>query len=579
MPIHFEWQPNNNPVKNKTMGRVPVGLMLYGDDKRIPGKVTDGRIKIYETPGKNDVVRERRILATFHGRFHRDLSKKENVRVTFEINLSGTKDPHNGCVQGFDPECIPFIGVDAFVFTFLNREFQINLPFFLDTEREGSQMEIQAFAEIGSAAQPVELAKSAILTMLIRRENEVTTTMTQGSNSARYKGKLVGNLILHPEEYLIQGAYRQRSGPWPQNIAAKVFEVPRSGPFKIDFRPYQDGDLRIVILDEVLSATMPDESTFPEEPAQINPNFSVSIPTILKPTPKKPTVQELRTRLSNLIRNSLTEIFADAGFQGTQVLWEGEQGTAQLIKEFKGAFSRWRSSDWGLNRQNKPLEIPFWTFYVAGKVDPDPLGFAETPVCDNYTNAKQTGQREYLLPCPVPIGSGNKRLTAPIRIYAAYFLDRFNDALTEYKDFQKSLDIMAHRMAVLIAHEVAHSLGLMHDVRVDKYSEKDAEPLLSIMCSAMEEGSFGWNGTFSNQAKLIWKTVFGSNVKPNFNPSYLRNKTWGNDLDKVDWSERNTRFFKANQEKGGTLNVLTSGSVPPYAKTGSAVQRGTYVSP
>jgi hypothetical protein len=248
MPLLFWWKPNDAPV-GANDNRIDIGLELGGDDATLDGQ--DARIELYEVaagagqPADSKGSAEStqpRLLATFHGKFHRDPKATEKVRLTFELNLGKETavDPSFSEVQGFDPECIR--GIDAFVFTFLNREFQVNFPFFLDTRSEGTFIELQAVATLGEAKGGNEISRSAVLNLRIRRKHAIATT-----SNTTYTGKVVGNLILHHEDYLVEAASRAASASWPQQISLVDTPIPLSGAGSIPFQAFQPGDLKIIL--------------------------------------------------------------------------------------------------------------------------------------------------------------------------------------------------------------------------------------------------------------------------------------------------------------------------------------------
>jgi hypothetical protein len=546
MPLLFWWKPNNAPV-GPNDNRKDIGLELGGDDP----KLTDGaagRIELYEVGGtgrdKGEAESEQpRLLAAFHGKFHRNPKAKPDVRITFEISLGkSTFAPFEPLVPGFDPECIR--GVDAFVFTFLNREFQVNFPFFLDTRSEGTFIELQAVAKLGEGNDATDLGRgSAVLNLRIRRTHEVLTTTTKESGgNETYTGKVVGNLILHHEEYLVNAASRAVRDEWPSPVAANPTPVPWTGPTSIPFQPFTPGDLKVILMNDLI------EGLFSGDRRATEAN---------------------KTRAKNKIKDVLRNIFTDAGFQGPNVFaWEDEPAAGALVASFRGAFSR-RHDQWQLIDEKHPLAIPFWTFIVAQDASITSVGVASGFKPDFPRTQVTAGPRVFLLPYPSPIGSGNKMMVAPVRVRSEAF-----------SPVNAQVDANAARLAIVFAHEVGHSLGLMHEIKImnsGPYDEDAASPVMSIMSSSIDSNSFGLDMRFSNQAKVIWQKAF--NVQPNWNNAYLRNKTWGDDWEKVDWDERKSRFFKLNDADGMTYPQLTSGhsETPPYAGLGSKVQRGTYV--
>lgn len=584
MPLQFWWMPNNTPVATAS-NRVDIGLEVGGDDNRV-GSLTPGRVKIFEIGGSGAGVgtsetRDRRLIATFHGNFHRNPRSQVSQRITFEIFGIAATSPHSGVVNGFDPECV--LGVDAFVVTFVNREFRINLPFLLDTRSEGDFLEIEALGEIdfGQPASPVVMGSSAALRLRIRRTHEVVTTSNSGSSPMRYTGRVIGNLILHHEDYLTQGAFKPANAAWPPTVNSQFIPVPWTGNTSIPFQSYTSGAMHIVLMNDLLNGLLPGPQYFTDNVTGVADGQAA--------------LNQARARARDGVRASLNRIFADAGFTQPAILWEDENAAAPRVTALTAAFTRPRrhNDSWVLRNPQSPFQTSFWDYYVTNDENIQSVGQGERMVAD-ITSIR--GNREYLLPCPVPIGSGDKKIEAPIKIKAGYFQSRIAGrpgSLTRYpsmNELYSGVDAASAKLAICISHEVAHSLGMMHEMLIKNsgpYSENEGSPVLTIMCSSIDQSSFGIDMVFSNQAKVIWQRAFG--LQPNYNTSYLQNKTWNSsEYRTVSWGDRNNRFFRIHREIAMSYPYLGTNPdpagdpdrPPTYARSPpDAPQRGTYVPP
>jgi len=585
MPLRFGWRPNDSPVSSSA-NRVDIGLELYGDDARVSTATSGsaGRVKLYEVGGTGQTAgssesADRRLMATFHGKFHRNESAAAEARLTFEIEIGpGTVADYLGEVQGFDPECI--LGVDAFVFTFVNREFRVNLPFFLDSRSEGDFMEVLAVAELDGEQGPTELG-SARLNLRIRRSHEVeTTTADPGGGSMNYTGDVIGNLILHHEQYLVQGAYHNRGSAWPAQVSAQLIANPWSGSTRIPFQAYAAASMKIVLMDDLLGDLVPSASYLQGSVQGVSDGAAAE--------------GQARSRIQSQISSKLTDIFTDAGLTSPNVWWQGQAtsgGAQAAVSAFTSAFRSSFGGGYSLRNSAGPLVAPFWTYYVSGDSSLQSVGVAERLEYDQVTEQAQTGSREYLLAFTAPIGSGDKKIQAPIRVRTGYFLPRVTRAVSDegydvdrrfgsLAELNVALDAMAAKVAIVIAHEIGHSLGLMHDMKIQNsgpYSESAGTPVLSMMSSGIESDAYGKDTKFSHQAKVIWHRAFG--VTPDWTNTYLQNKTWGSDWSTVDWGERKSRLYRLHQESGMTQVGLSTTDPPPHTGTGGNVQRGTYVPP
>jgi len=176
-------------------------------------------------------------------------------------------------------------------------------------------------------------------------------------------------------------------------------------------------------------------------------------------------------------------------------------------------------------------------------------------------------------------------------VASGYFRDRLtrttdrrgNEVDRQYasmQDFLGAAGAIAAKVGIVIAHEIGHSIGLMHEALIlnsGAYSERSGSPVLTVMSSSTESSTYGTNMKFSHQAKVMWERAFG--VSPNWDCSYLANKTWGNDWATVDWATRLNRFCRQYNEVAMGEVGLGHDGAPPYAGTPPNAQRGTYVPP
>ena len=569
MPIQFEWQPNTQPVPKGT----DTGLLIYGDDDKLPAD-TNGRVRLVELPGtgKGSGTAEaaERTIATFHGRIHRDASAKPADRITFEILRKSTDPQHSGEVFGFDPECM--FGVDFFQLTFVNRQFVIWFPFHTDVRSEGDFLEIQAIAEAADSSAPGGfkiLARSMTRTMTNRetgsRTVATTSSIVQGGARLRYTGKLAGFNIGVQEDYLLPVGIRNAAQSTADDIVLDPGIVPADA--SVRFAAYPANAMRIILMTDLLDGLAPDQkfarNVFPSDK-----------PDVIASTGR----QELRS----IIPPRIVALFADAGFQGVAALWQDEQAAAQLVQAFNQRFTS-RSGAFQLRDPNQPLATSFWNFFVASN---STLGVAARNEQIAPAQVRATiGSREVFLNNAVPVGGGNKNLREPVGIAADVFRKLVTDdpgtggfrTFPNVDAMKTACQVMGRKVAATVAHEVAHSLGMMHTARLQAApdaSESAGAPVLTVTSEDLR-GHIGPNIRFSMQAKVIWSRVFG--VSPTFDDASLQNKTWKtSDIPTMDWNERKKLF----RERNGELRLVFPGGlgttgVPPFAVAPPGFQRGT----
>lgn len=608
MPIKFNWKPEDNPEISAK--RIEIGLELGGtmdpistsntstakraqtkrSQKRqvddilrtlrayrptpyyTPISATEGKVQLFEESGIGANRREKRLIATFHGKFHPPhegnkrkgkKKKKEKKEFTFEIFVhENNKVGDNvGWVHGFDPECI--LGVDAFVLTFVNREFIIYFPFLLDNRRQKEYLEIRAVAEDNAGKQISPL--SPVLNLPIRRKKKKVKT----TSNWKYTGNLIGNIILHHEDFILWSSKPQLIIPIIPNAPSQMFE------------PYKEGSMQIILMNGLLKGLEP--STKPKK------NYLRDLPNPL-------SLEEWQRIFQTKIKETLREIFLDAGFKGIKVFMQNDEGAKESVAVFKQA-----------RRKKRNIEAPFWTFYITknNRMKKKALGLAEGLKAKFTINY---GNKNYKSPYEKPIGSGKKEIEQPIMIKTKAIVKDFlptydQDFLKVYRkaellpessliDFAKVTDkiveIYARRVSNLIAHEVGHSLGLMHETIVNNknqkgpYKERAAKNLLTIMCSSTENERFSLDAKFSNQAKVIWIKAFRV-VPKNSGEKYYLNKTWhSNECKNSDcsWANRRQKFRNKYYEYASYLSrwdgtVRSRGKIP-YAEPKNNPQRGTY---
>ena len=576
--VKFQWQQMKNGQA------LSLGLTLGGEDKTLKAPLP-GRIRLIEVGGSGKgkgsaELADERLIATFHGTFHRDPRAPANARIRFEIfGASQAMGPHHPDVLGFDPECV--LGVDALVLTFVNREFIVPFPFFLDSLSEGQSLEFVAVAEAVNGQTITELGRSSPLSLPISQKHVVETTSMHGGVAQKYTGTLVGHQILHHEDYLLEAASHAATAT-PTVLTSQRIPISPKGSPGFSFEKYKNGSLQIILMNDLLDDLVPTSAELKR---------LIRMP---KGITSKITDKWIRLVLRGEVSLRLNDLFLDSGFTGMSALWDSDKAAAQLVTAFKGSFVQRTPGAgrfWELRSRTPPLSVPFWTFFVVfDNVNVKTLGLGEGLHLGHRINQ---GSKVFHLPHPLPIGSGNKQISLPIRIdtskltnHVTTDLDgaqRPNHSVTQGQ-IKGLADRVAAQLANSIAHEVAHSLGLMHDIGLEvagPYTEKTGNSSMSIMSSAAEDSAPATEAVFSNQAKVIWQLAFG--VRPRFQPAPLRSKTWtGNEWKTVDWAERMRRLHRryAIEQLAIPSYVQTNlllGKVPPFAGKPPKVQKGTHV--
>jgi hypothetical protein len=578
VPINLLWQPSNHPPTNDQPEQ--LGLELGGDDASVaPSK--PGRVKLWEVPDKaastkgQDENPNPRLIATFHGTFFYNTSSPAQTRLTFGILIkSGSHPgPHDQRVEGFDPECM--FGVDAIVLTFVNRRFVVYLPFYVDTRSEGKFLDVQAIAEVDASGSGVtELGKSAVLSLGIRRTHAVDTTSEVNGSPLTYTDKLVGNVIVCQEDYLLGGQVRDPAQSTPSQIVTtpKLVPVSPAGSAAARFQPYVAGSMQVMLATNLLDNLAPSSTQISSHVTGVGDPAAAATAA--------------RARLRVGLAAALAAILTDAGFAGAVVDWQDAAALSALAAAFTASFvpNAFGGNFWRLGNPDAPFVTSFWNFVVTHSDNIQVAGVAEQRRVD--PNPHPIAGQSVYLDCPLPIGSGNKQVRETTRLNAAVFSDVLLNAsglarqFATPADFDRAVDKLAAHVAMAAAHEIGHSLGLMHTAHVESsgnYSERNGSPVMTIMSEGMDSGGFGTNMRFAAQAKVIWATAFG--VSPTYADPSLVNKTWSTaEVPTLGWQDRLNRFLHLHDEPGMARPGWTSSDgVPPFAKAPPAAQKGTKI--
>jgi hypothetical protein len=568
MPIRFWWRPNDSPVP-ASADIVDIGLDFGGNNASSPAPITGtvaGRIKLLEVSGRGDTVTADRLMCRFHGSFMNNPLKPQDEQISFKITPGPAvpSDPFSSEVAGFDPECM--LGVDAFVVTFLNREFTVFFPFLVDAASEGDFLEIVAVAEVGTIAAPTEIGRSSVLNLRVRRGTRtVDSTSNNASGAAiQYTDKVIGNRIAHHENYLFMGASFR--GAAPSTVDPKPLTAVSAG---LTFSPYTSGAMQVLLTTELADFMMPSDIF-----------LQGAFPAWTLPALKAHIQPLIRTQMITTLRS----IFADAGFAGMAALWADQPAAATLVAEFTASFVRPVVGDrtWRLGNSAAPMAAPYWHFYVTGSQSIPNPGEGEAYAIVAAPPRTFSGTT-FFVPMTVPIGSGTKTLTQTIRIDPTHFVQgvtvdsRGTRTYANMPAFETAINAMATQVAIVAAHEIGHGLGLMHlsRVRNGTYSEPAGGSVLSIMSQTVEQSAFALDMKFHAQAKQMWKASFGTS--PTMTDPTLLNKTWtDSEFATLSWHDRTQRLLRKNQNNMLVTPSLGAGkSPPPFAKQPPALQKGT----
>jgi Metallo-peptidase family M12B Reprolysin-like len=575
MKVQLGWRPASIPTKAGSTPalaatRRDIGLEISGDDPTVDDGAK-GRVKILEAAGSGSSKGASesstdRTICTFHGTWHRS-GRGRSASLTFELFAAPgtTYSASTYDLPGYDPECTPGLGVDGFALTFVSRAFAVNFPFFIDSETEGRFIELKAIAESGPADSPTVFSRSPVLNVPIRRKRTViTTSKNPDGSAATFTDNVVGNVILHHESYLVQGARKASAASWPDTVQTEFFPMaPSAGAFASYPGLAANRKLRIFVNGDVADALLP-EATDAIWKAKPLSGFGGAT---LRGT--------LMTSVRDAIVNTLKDVFVtDAGFvDGTAAILDPTSARDKaLLQTLTGT-------------------VPFFTFLIERNDSLSEVAHSEELI--NSPRPVAHGGFDWLIETTFPIGGGDKNVKHGIQFRASYFSEHFAEFVAAPRpkgkppltaaDVKTAAEKQGAKMAEVVAHEIGHSLGLMHDSELDRGAdtkpsdENGVGPLRSIMCSLTDAAPYGAGVRFSNQAKIIWKNAFGTS--PRLPLDSLTNKSWtAAEVFTTDWGERMHRVMESIGETALTRYPLDNNQVSPYP-TAPSPQRGTYVPP